>query len=345
VESLASVAYRRPAKGEDVESLMEFYADGRKGKDFETGIKLAIQAMLASPKFLFRFEGEPSTARPGQTFRLADLDLASRLSFFIWDTVPDAELVKVANSGTLHLPTVLDKQVKRMLADPKAEAMSTRFASQWLKLQDVDKLHPDALLFPSFDNELTQSYIKETQLFFNSIVREDRNILDLLTADYSYINERIARVYGIPNVIGDEFRRVAMPPERRGILGQGSILMQTAVADRTSPVQRGKWIMEVLLGSPPPPPPPNVNTNLDETVSAAAAGRNLSTRERMEEHRKNPSCASCHRVIDPLGLALENFDTIAAWRIKDNGVKIDASGTLYDGTKLDGAASLRDALL
>jgi len=326
VENLASVAYRRPAKGEDVESLMEFYADGRKGKDFETGIKLAIQAMLASPKFLFRLEGEPTTIRPGQTFRLADLDLASRLSFFIWDTVPDAELVKVANSGTLHLPTVLDKQVKRMLADPKAEAMSTRFASQWLKLQDVDKLHPDALLFPSFDNELTQSYIKETQLFFNSIVREDRNILDLLTADYSYINERIAKVYGIPNVIGENFRRVQMPAERRGILGQGSILMQTAVADRTSPVQRGKWIMETLLGSPPPPPPPNVPA-FDET-SANQGGKPLSTRERMEEHRKNPACMSCHRVIDPIGLSLENFDTIGAWRIKDNGVGVETTGTL-----------------
>ncbi|HZR26384.1 MAG TPA: DUF1592 domain-containing protein [Vicinamibacterales bacterium] len=343
VESLASVAYRRPAKGEDVESLMEFYADGRKGKDFETGIKLAIQAMLASPKFLFRLEGEPTTARPGQTFRLADLDLASRLSFFIWDTVPDAELVKVANSGTLHLPTVLDKQVKRMLADPKAEAMSTRFASQWLKLQDVDKLHPDALLFPSFDNELTQSYIKETQLFFNSIVREDRNILDLLTADYSYINERIAKVYGIPNVIGENFRRVQMPPERRGILGQGSILMQTAVADRTSPVQRGKWIMETLLGSPPPPPPPNVPA-FDET-SANQGGKPLSTRERMEEHRKNPACMSCHRVIDPIGLSLENFDTIGAWRIKDNGVAVETTGTLYDGTKIDGPNGLREALL
>ena len=343
VQNLASEAYRRPANGEDVESLMEFYADGRKGHDFEIGVKLALQAILASPKFVFRFEGEPPGLRPGQMYRLADLDLASRLSFFLWDSVPDAELVKVANSGTLHQPAVLERQVKRMLADSKAESLSTRFAAEWLRLQDVEKLHPDALLFPRFDNDLTQSYIRETELFFNSIVREDRNVLDLLTADYSFINERIAKVYGIPNIVGEEFRRVQMPPERRGILGQGSILMQTAVADRTSPVQRGKWIMETLLGSPPPPPPPNVPA-FDET-SANMGGKPLSVRERMEEHRKNPACASCHRVIDPIGLSLENFDTIGAWRIKDNGVPVDTSGTLYDGSKVNGPAGLRDALL
>jgi mono/diheme cytochrome c family protein len=343
VQNLASDAYRRPANGEDVEGLMEFYAQGRKGADFEAGIRLALQAMLASPKFVFRFEGEPQTVRPGQPYRLSDLDLASRLSFFLWGTVPDAELQKTAAANTLHVPATLEKQVKRMLADPKAEALSTRFASQWLRLQDVEKLHPDALLFPAFDNALTESYIRETQLFFNSIVREDRNILDILTADYSYINERIAKVYGIPNVVGEEFRRVAMPESRRGILGQGSILMQTAVADRTSPVQRGKWIMEVLLGSPPPPPPPNVPA-FDET-SANQGGKPLSTRERMEEHRKNPACMSCHRVIDPIGLSLENFDTIGAWRIKDNGVAVETTGTLYDGSKIDGPAGLREALL
>ena len=343
VQNLANEAYRRPATSEDVESLMEFYADGRKGHDFESGIRLAVQALLASPKFVFRFEGEPTTARPGQAYRLADLDLASRLSFFIWGTAPDAELVKVATANTLHLPATLDKQVKRMLADPKAEALSTRFASQWLRLQDVEKLHPDALLFPAFDDELSKSYVRETQLFFNSIVREDRNVLDLLTADYSYINERIAKVYGIPNIVGEQFRRVPMPEERRGILGQGSVLMQTAVADRTSPVQRGKWVMEVLLGSPPPPPPPNVPA-FDET-SANQGGKPLSTRERMEEHRKNPACASCHRVIDPIGLSLENFDTLGAWRIKDNGVSVDTTGSLYDGSKIAGPAGLRAALL
>jgi hypothetical protein len=259
--------------------------------------------------------------------------------------VPDPELQKVAAANTLHTAPVLEKQVRRMLADPRAEALSTRFASQWLRLQDVEKIHPDALLFPSFDNELATSYKRETELFFDSLIKEDRNILDMFTADYTFVNERIAKVYGIPNVVGEEFRRVKLPDEnRRGILGQGSILMQTSVADRTSPVQRGKWIMEVLLGSPPPPPPPDVPP-LEDTKAATATGKTLSTRERMEEHRKSPACASCHRVIDPLGLALENFDVVGSWRIKDNGVSIDANGVLYDGTKLAGPADLRQALL
>ena len=342
--SLATEAYRRPANNEDIESLMEFYGDSRKGHDFEAGIKAAIQALLASPKFVFRLETTPATARPGQPYRISDNDLASRLSFFLWNTLPDAELIKVANANTLHTPAVLDKQVRRMLADPRAESLSTRFASQWLRLQDVEKIHPDALLFPSFDNDLAQSYIRETQLFFDSIVREDRSVLDLITGDYSFVNERIAKVYQIPNIVGEKFQRVQVADERRGILGQGSVLMQTAVADRTSPVQRGKWIMEVLLGSPPPPPPPDVPA-FDETKSATAEGKTLSTRERMEAHRKNPACNSCHRVIDPLGLALENFDTVAAWRIKDNGVDVDSNGVLYDGTKMSGPADLRAALL
>jgi len=344
ISSLAGDAYRRPPSNEDIESLMQFYGDARHGHDFEAGIKAALQALLASPKFVFRFEATPSTAKPGQSYRISDLDLASRLSFFLWDTVPDAELVKAATGSVLHTPAVLEKQVRRMLADPRAEALSTRFASQWLRLQDVEKIHPDALLFPSFDHELAESYVRETELFFDSLVREDRNILDLLTADYTFVNERIAKVYRMPNIVGEKFQRVTVPDERRGILGQGSVLMQTAVADRTSPVQRGKWIMEVLLGSPPPAPPPNVPP-LEDVKSATEAGRTLSTRERMEEHRKNPACTSCHRVIDPLGLALENFDVVGAWRIKDNGVPVDANGVLYDGTKLGGPADLRQALL
>src|SRR3954467_3842556 len=342
--SLAGEAYRRTPNNEDVESLMTFYGEGRKGHDFEAGIKAALQALLASPRFVFRFESTPTLAKAGQSYRISDIDLASRLSFFIWNTVPDAELVKVATAGTLHTPAMLDKQVRRLLADPRAESLSTRFASQWLRLQDVEKIHPDALLFPSFDNGLAESYKRETQLFFNSIVREDRNILDLLTADYTFVNERIAKVYRMPNIVGEQFQRVTVPDERRGILGQGSVLMQTAVADRTSPVQRGKWIMEVLLGSPPPAPPPDVPP-LDDTKAATATGKPLSTRERMEEHRKSPACASCHRVIDPLGLALEHFDVVGAWRIKDNGVVVDANGVLYDGTKLGGVADLRQALI
>jgi hypothetical protein len=344
LSSLSGEAYRRAAANEDVESLMTFYGDARKGHDFEAGIKAALQALLASPKFVFRFESTPTLAKAGQTYRISDLDLASRLSFFIWNTVPDAELVKVATANTLHTPAVLEKQVRRMLADPRAESISTRFASQWLRLQDVEKIHPDALLFPGFDNELAASYKRETELFFDSIVREDRSILDLLTADYTFVNERIARVYRMPNIVGENFRRVTVPDERRGILGQGSVLMQTAVADRTSPVQRGKWIMEVLLGSPPPPPPADVPP-FDDTKAATATGKPLSTRERMEEHRKNPACQSCHKVIDPLGLALDNFDTLGAWRIKDNGVAIDSNGVLYDGTKMSGPADLRQALL
>jgi hypothetical protein len=345
VSSLVGQAYRRAPSGEDVESLMTFYADARKGRDFETGIRAVVQAVLASPHFLFRLEEMPASARPGQNYRITDLDLASRLSYFLWATGPDAELLKAANGNTLHLPQVLDKQVRRMLADPRADALSTRFASQWLRLQDVDKIKPDALLFPSYTNQLSESYKRETELFFQSIVREDRSILDLLDADYTFVNERTAKVYRIPNIVGDEFQRVKVADEnRRGLLGQGSVLMLTSIADRTSPVQRGKWIMEVLLGSPPPAPPPNVPP-LDDTKASNDSGKTLSVRERMEEHRKNPACASCHRVIDPLGLSLDNFDVVGAWRIKDNGVPVDTTGKLYDGTELTGPQSLRQALL
>ena len=235
--------------------------------------------------------------------------------------------------------------MRRLLADPHAETLSTRFASQWLRLQDLEKIHPDYLFYPQYDDTLANAMKRETELFFSSLVKEDRSVLDLLTADYSFVNERLAKHYGIPNVTGTEFQRVALPDYRRGLLGQGSILTLTSVADRTSPVQRGKWIMEVLLGSPPPPPPPNVNQNLDETAGAAVDGHLRSTRERMEEHRKNPSCNSCHRVIDPLGLALDNFDVTGAWRIKDNEVPIDSVGELYDGTKMNGPGGLRDALM
>ena len=346
LSALATEAYRRTANSEDVESLMEFYGDARKGHDFEAGIKAALQALLASPKFVFRFESTPALVKAGQTYRISDIDLASRLSFFIWNTVPDAELVKLANAGTLHTPIVLEKQVRRMLTDPRAESLSTRFASQWLRLQDVEKIHPDALLFPGFDNELATAYKRETELFFDSIVKEDRSVLDVITADYSFINERIARAYHMPNIMGENFRRVTLPEERRGIFGQGSMLMQTAVADRTSPVQRGKWIMEVMLGSPPPPAPQDpAPPPLDDTKAATAGGKPLSTRERMEEHRKNPQCQSCHKVIDPLGLALDNFDVLGSWRIKDNGVPVDANGVMYDGTKMAGPADLRAALL
>jgi hypothetical protein len=258
--------------------------------------------------------------------------------------VPDSELVKAAQNGTLRTPAVLAAQVKRMLADPRSETLSTRFASQWLRLQDLDKLNPDALLFPYYDHKLGEALRRETELFFDSIVREDHPLTDLLTADYTFVNERVARHYGIPNVNGYDFQRVTqVDANRRGLLGQGSILALTSVADRTSPVLRGKWVMEVLLGSPPPAPPPGVPL-LDETA-ASNGEKSLTTRERMEQHRANPQCNSCHRVIDPLGLALENFDVTGRWRIRDNGEPVDPVGDLYDGTKMTGPAGLRAALL
>jgi hypothetical protein len=343
VKRVATQAYRAPLDGADLKGLMQFYGEGRKERDFESGIRMALQAILASPKFLFKLEEAPATLRAGRAYKLNDMALASRLSFFLWGTVPDAELVKAAMNGSLRAPGTLEKQVRRMLEDPRSEALATRFASQWLRLQDADKIRPDALLYPYWDQILTQNFVRETQLLFDSLVREDRSVLDLLTADYSFINERIARHYGIPNVNGSHFRRVSLPENRRGILGHGSILLLTSVADRTSPVQRGKWVMEVLLGTPPPPPPPNVPA-LEETKGAIGA-KLLSVRERMEEHRKNPACSSCHRVIDPLGLALENYDVTGAWRIKDSGVPVDSAGDLYDGTKMEGPTGLREALL
>ncbi len=343
VERLASRAFRGPVSEHDLVGLMRFYDAGRRDGDFESGVSAALEAVLASPQFLFRAETAPAALRPGQTYRIGDLELASRLSYFLWDDGPDAALLEAAQAGTLHTPAMLERQVRRMLADRRADTLSTRFAAQWLRLQDVDQILPDALLYPYYDRTLADALKRETELFFGSIVSEDRSVLDLLTADYTFVNERIARHYGIPNVTGSAFRRVTVPDARRGLLGKGAILVLTSVADRTSPVMRGKWVMEVLLGSPPPPPPPNVPA-LDATA-AAAGGRRLSVRERMEEHRKNPACASCHRVIDPIGLALENFDPTGRWRIKDNEVSVDAVGVMYDGARVDGPAGLRAALL
>jgi hypothetical protein len=343
VRRLAAQAYRGRAGDQDVRDLMAFYDRGRKQGDFENGVRLALQALLASPRFLFRMEQAPQHAGAGGTYRLGDSELATRLSFFLWGTLPDSELVQAARAGGLRNAAGLERQVRRLLADARAEALSTRFAAQWLRLQDLDKIVPDYLHFPHYDATLAEAMRRETELFFDSIVREDRSVLDLLTADYSFVNERLARHYGIPNVVGSGFQRVTLPETRRGLLGHGSILTLTSVPDRTSAVLRGKWIMEVLLGSPPPPPPPNV-PDLEET-SAVKGTRLLSVRERMEEHRRNPACTSCHKVIDPLGLALENFDPTGAWRIKDNEMPVDPTGEMYDGTKLAGPTDLRAALL
>jgi cytochrome c551/c552 len=343
VRRLATDAFRGPVAENDFAALMEIYGEGRAERNFESGIAAALEAILASPQFLFRLEPVRSRAAASGTYRIGDRELASRLSFFLWASAPDDELLKLATAGRLSAPAELEKQVRRMLADPRAEALATRFAAQWLRLRDVDEMLPDALAYPYFDHSLGQAFKRETELFFDSLVREDRSLLELLTADYTFVNERIARHYGIANVTGPTFRRVTVPDYRRGILGHGSILVLTSVADRTSPVMRGKWVMEVLLGSPPPAPPPNVPAF--EETKAAAGGKLLSVRERMEEHRRNPACTSCHRVIDPLGLALENFDVTGRYRIKDNEVPVDPSGVLYDGTPMNGPAGLRDALL
>jgi hypothetical protein len=343
ISRLASQAYRRPVDNVDVDSLMTFYQKGAQEEDFEGGIRTALRALLASPQFMFRFEQVPSGVAAGEQYRISDVGLASRLSYFLWGTIPDEELITFAIEQSFDDQDAVEVQIRRMLTDSRAEAFGTRFAAQYLRLQDLEKLHPDAIQYPQYDRTLTHALRRETELFFEHLVREDRNILELLDAPYTFANERIAKHYGIPNVTGNKFRQVDLPSERRGILGHGSFLASTSFANRTSPVLRGKWIMEVLLGSPPPPPPANV-PELEET-EAVLGNRRLTLRERMEEHRSNPACSSCHRVIDPLGLALENFDPTGAWRIRDNETLIDASGELYDGTPLNGASDLRNALL
>jgi hypothetical protein len=346
VKRLASQAYRGSVSDAEFDGLLAFYRRGRKDGDFEAGIRLALQAVLASPRFLFRLEPSRASAR-GEDYRIGETELAARMSFFLWGAAPDAALLDAARQGLLATPLGLARQVRRMLLDPRAESLATRFASQWLRLQDLDKLRPDALLYPAYDATLAEGFKRETELLFFHVAREDRSVLTLLTADYTFVNERVARHYGLPDVSGSHFRRVDLrATPRRGLLGHGSILASTSVADRTSPVQRGKWVLEVLFGTPPPPPPPEVANDLDATTKPVTeGGRVLSVRERMEQHRKDPMCRSCHRVIDPLGLALENFDVDGRWRIKDNGVPVDAEGTLFDGTTLHGPAELRQALL
>jgi hypothetical protein len=345
IKDLTARAYRGKGQAQGIADALRFYEEGRKnGGDFENGVRLALQSILVSPRFVFRLEGTPATASATAPYRIADEDLASRISFFIWGTGPDADLVKAAETGALGTKAGVEQQVRRMLADRRSEALATRFASQWLRLQDLETLHPEFTEYPLFDETLRDAMRRETMLFFDSIVREDRSALDLLTADYTFVNERLARHYGIPHVNGPAFQRVSLPEYRRGLLGQASILTLTSVANRTSPVLRGKWVMEVLLGTPPPPPPPDAPA-LDESVTSSSAGKRLSTRQRMEEHRKSPSCSSCHRVIDPLGLALDNFDVTGAWRTKDNEVPVDVVGDLFDGTRMDGPVGLRKALL
>ena len=345
VERLGTAAYRRPLTADDARPLMALYENGAAEGGFETGVRMALEGILASPHFVFRFEAPPAGADPTDGFAVSDHALASRLSFFLWAAGPDAELIDLATAGRLSDPAVLDAQVRRMLADPRSEALATRFAAQWLRLPDLDAMHPDVRTYPDFDEQLKHAMRRETELFFDQLVREDRSLMELLTADYSFINERLARHYGLPGIVGDHHRRVTWPAgdPRRGLLGHGSVLTLTSYADRTSPVLRGKWVMEVLLGSPPPPPPPDV-PDLEDTATAEG-GRLLSVRERLEHHRRSPACSSCHRMMDPIGLALEHYDVTGARRLKDNGNPVDASGELYDGTPIASAGDLRAALL
>jgi mono/diheme cytochrome c family protein len=343
VTRMGASAYRRPLSAAEVDRLMPFYERAAAQRGFEAGVREALEAILASPHFIFRIERERE-ARPGTTFRVGDVDLASRLSFFLWGTPPDKELMTVATQGRLSEPRVLEQQTRRLLADPRAEALGTRFAAQWLRLQDLDKVHPDPNFFPDFDESLARAMRQETIHFFNALVREDRSVLDLYRADFTYVNDRLARHYGFPGLSGTEFQRITYPDAtRRGVLGHGSVLVQTSLANRTSPVLRGKWVMEVLLGTPPPPPPPNVPT-LEETAEAKD-GRMLSTRERMEMHRANPTCNACHRFMDPIGLALDRFDVAARWRERENGVALDTRGDYYDGTPINSPAELTAALM
>jgi len=347
--TLARRAYRRPATAQDVQGLLAFYNEGRHQGSFDEGIELALRRLLASPQFLVRAEREPANVPSGRSYRITDLELASRLSFFLWSSIPDDELIAVASQGRLSTPAALEKQVRRMLADHRSDALVNNFGAQLLYLRNLPATSPDGVFYPDWDDELRGSYKREMELFFDSIVREDRNVVDLLTADYTFVNERLARQYGIPNVYGSHFRRVTLGPEldnRRGLLGKGSFLSITWTQNfRSSPVKRGVWVLENILGTPPPEPPPNVPA-LEE--SNKDAGKVLTLREQMTVHRKNQPCAGCHKLMDPIGFSLDNFDADGKWRAKqggDGGVPIDASVTLFDGQQANGPAGLRNALL
>jgi cytochrome c5 len=342
LSTLARRAYRGPVSSTDLDSLMSFYETGSKKGGFEAGVQNALHVILATPKFLFRSEPDPANVPAKQIYRLGDLELASRLSFFLWSSIPDDELLTVAEQKKLREPAVLDAQIKRMLADPKSQALVTNFAGQWLFLRNLQSSRPDNKTFPDFDDNLRQGFRQETEMLFDSIVREDHNVMDLLTADYTFVNERLAQHYGFPNIYGTHFRRVSVKdPARRGLLGHGSILTVTSYPNRTSPVLRGKWILENIMGTPPPAPPANVPPFPENEEGA----RQRPIREILEEHRKNPACATCHAVMDPLGFSLENFDATGEWRTKDKGGPIDPSGVLADGTIVDGPVALRQALL
>jgi hypothetical protein len=341
-------AYRRPVTAADQEWVLGFYQQGRRAGRFEDGIELALRRILTSPQFLVRAEREPENTAPGQPYRITDLELASRLSFLLWSSIPDDELIEVASQNELHISPILERQVRRMLADPKADALVGNFGDQLLYLRNLPATSPDGVFYPNWDDELRKSFRRETELLFDSIIKENRNVVDLLTADYTFLNERLAKHYGIPNIYGSQFRRVSLGPDlayRRGLLGQGSVLSLTWVQNfRTSPVKRGVWVLENILGTPPPEPPPNVPPLED----SKGDNKIMTLREQMTIHRKMEPCASCHKLMDPIGFALENFDADASWRTKqggDGGVPLDTSAVLWDGTKVNGPIELRQALL
>jgi hypothetical protein len=340
---LATQAFRRPVNETEMVDLMGFYRQGVGEGGFESGVRVGLEAILASPRFVFRFEEAPN-ARPGRAAALDGFALASRLSYFLWGSPPDAELVALARDGKLADPRVLEQQARRLLTDPRADALASRFLAQWLRLPDLAQINPDVRVFPDFDEQLRHAMRTETEVFFHELVKDDRSMLELFTADWSMMNERLARHYGVPGIAGDHYRRVPYPDDRRrGIFGQASVLTLTSLAGRTSPVLRGKWVMEVILGTPPPPPPPGV-PDLEQTAGVQQ-GRVLTTRERMEAHRSAPVCNSCHRFMDPIGLSLDNFDVIGQWRIRENGAPLDTRGQLYDGTPVTSPADLQKALL
>ena len=338
---LARVAYRGTVTPQEIDTLIAFYKQGRARGDFETGVQEALARLLVAPRFLYRVEREPATLAAGAIYRISDTDLASRLSFFLWSSIPDQQLLDLAAKGRLRDPATLKQQVARMVADRKADAFISNFAGQWLYLRELANIQTEA---PGFDDNLRRSFRRETELLFDTIVRQDRPLVELLDADYTFVDERLARHYGIPNIRGSHFRRVSLDPSspRRGLLGHGSMLTVTSVATRTSPVMRGKWILENLLGAPPPQPPPGVDTNLEEGEESA---KTTTLRQRLERHRANPTCASCHNIMDPLGFALENYDLIGAWREMDGPAKVDTSGRLADGTPLAGPVDLRKAVM
>ena len=348
LSTLMRHAYRRPVTPSDMEWVQGFYQEGRREGGFQDGIELGLRRILTSPQFLVRAEREPSNVAPGQPYRITDLELASRLSFLLWSSIPDDQLINVANQNLLHTAPVLEQQVRRMLLDPRASALVENFGDQFLYLRNLPATSPDGVFYPNWDDELRKGFRRETELLFESIIKENRNVVDLLTADYTFLNERLAKHYGIPNIYGSEFRKVMLGPDldyRRGLLGQGSFLSLTWVQNfRTSPVKRGVWVLENILGTPPPEPPPNVPP-LEDTKGD---NKIMTLREQMTMHRKNEPCASCHKLMDPIGFALENFDADAKWRTKqggDGGVPLDTSSVLWDGTKVNGPVELRQALL